>query len=82
MKPGNLNMDWIRDWPIRKKLTFVIMLTCGLVLLLACLLLGVYQVYKFREGTVRETTLLADILARNTQAALTFQVETDAQQTL
>ena len=82
MKPGNHNMDWIRDWPIRKKLTFVIMLTCGLVLLLACLLLGVYQVYKFREGTVRETTLLADILARNTQAALTFQVETDAQQTL
>jgi len=82
MKASDLNMDWIRDWPIRQKLTLVIMLTCGLVLLLACVLLGVYQVYKFREGTVRESTLLADILAKNTQAALTFQVETDAQQTL
>ena len=75
-------MNWIRDWPIRQKLTLVIMLTCGLVLLLACVLLGVYQVYKFREGTVRETTLLADILAKNTQAALSFQDESAAQQTL
>jgi len=82
MKPRDLNMKWLRDWPIRQKLTLVIMLTCALVLVLACALLGVYQVYKFREGTVRETTLLADILAKNTQAALAFQDEAAAQQTL
>jgi signal transduction histidine kinase len=82
MKAGALIMFWIRDWPIRQKLTLVIMLTCVLVSLLACLLLGVYQVNRFHEGTVRETTLLADILARNTQAALAFQDEAAAQQTL
>jgi len=82
MKAIDSNLTWIRDWPIRQKLTLVIMLTCGLVLLLACVLLGVYQVYKFRDGTVRETTLLADILAKNTQAALAFQDEAAAQQTL
>lgn len=78
----NSNMNWMRDWPIRQKLTLVIMLTCASVLLLACGLLGAYQIYKFREGTVRETMLLADILAKNTQAALAFQDESAAQQTL
>jgi signal transduction histidine kinase/ActR/RegA family two-component response regulator len=82
MKARDLNLNWIRDWPIRRKLTLVIMVVCGLVVLLACLLLGVYQIYKFREGTVRETTLLADILAKNTQAALAFEDEAAAQQTL
>ncbi len=68
-------MNWMRDWPIRQKLTLVIMVTCGAVLLLACGLLGAYQVYEFREAMVRDTTVLADVLARNTQAALAFQDE-------
>ena len=72
----------MRDWPIRQKLMFVIMLTCGVVLLVACGLLGTYQIYKFHESLVNNTAVLADVLAGNTQAALAFQDENAAQQTL
>ncbi len=72
----------MRDWPIRQKLMFVIMLTCGAVLLVASGLLGTYQIYKFRESLVSNTTMLADVLAGNTQAALAFQDENAAEHTL
>ena len=68
-------MNWLRDLPIRRKLTLVILLTCSLVLLLACGVLALYQVLNFRQGMVRDTTVLANVLAKNTQAALTFQDE-------
>ena len=75
-------MNWLRDLPIRRKLTLVILLTCSVVLLLACGVLAVYQVLDFRQSMVRDTTVLADVLAKNTQAALTFQDESAARQTL
>jgi signal transduction histidine kinase/ActR/RegA family two-component response regulator/HAMP domain-containing protein len=75
-------MNWLRDLPIRRKLTLVILLTCSMVLLLACGVLAVYQVIDFRQNMVRDTTVLADVLAKNTQAALTFQDENAARQTL
>jgi len=82
MSTNHRKTSFIRDWPIQQKLTLVIMLTCGPVLLLACALLGGYQIYKFRETLVSNSTVLADLLAKNTQAALTFQDESAAQQTL
>ena len=82
MNTSFLDLNWIRDWPIRQKLMLVIMLTCVAVLLIDCGLLGFYQIYKFRESLVRNSTVLADVLARNTQAALSFQDENAAQQTL
>ena len=75
-------MNWLRDLPIRRKLTLVILLTCSVVLLLACGVLALYQVVDYRQGMVRDTTALADVLAKNTQAALTFQDENAARQTL
>lgn len=82
MKTINFNLDWIDDWPIRQKLMLVIMLTCGAVLLLASGLLGIYQIYKFRETVIRNSTVTADILAENTQAALAFDDAPAAQKTL
>ena len=75
-------MNWLRDLPIRRKLTLVILLSCLLVLLLACGVLATYQVLDFRQSMVRDTTVLADVLAKITQAALTFQDENAARQTL
>jgi signal transduction histidine kinase/ActR/RegA family two-component response regulator/HAMP domain-containing protein len=75
-------MSWLRDLPIRRKLTMVILLTCSVVLFLACAILGAYQIFDSRQTVVRDTTVLADVLARNTQAALAFQDETAAQQIL
>jgi signal transduction histidine kinase/HAMP domain-containing protein len=82
MKKTNFNLDWIENWPIRQKLMLVIMLTCGAVLLLASGLLGTYQIYKFRETLIRNSTVMADILAENTQAALAFDDVPAAQKTL
>ena len=60
----------------------MILLSCSVVLLLVCGVLAIYQVLDFRQGLARDTTALADVLAKNTQAALTFQDEAAARQTL
>ena len=75
-------MNWLRDLPLKRKLTLVILLTCSSVLLLACGVLGTYQLFDFRENLVRNTSVLADVLAKNTRAALAFQDDNAAQQTL
>jgi len=75
-------MNWLRDLPIRRKLTLVILLTCSMVLLLACGILALYQVLDFRQNMVQDTKALADVLAQNTQAALAFQDEGEARKTL
>jgi signal transduction histidine kinase/ActR/RegA family two-component response regulator/HAMP domain-containing protein len=75
-------MNWLRDLPLRRKLTLVILLTCSGVLLLACGVLATFQIFNFRQNMVRDTTVLADVLAENTRAALAFQDDNAAQQTL
>jgi signal transduction histidine kinase/ActR/RegA family two-component response regulator/HAMP domain-containing protein len=75
-------MNWLRDLPLKRKLTLVILLTCSCVLLLACGVLATYQLFDFRQNLVHDTTVLADVLAQNTRAALAFQDNNAAQQTL
>jgi len=75
-------MDWLRDLPVRRKLTLVILLICTAVLLFACGVLAAYQIYDFRRDMARNNTVLANMLAQNTQAALAFQDESAARQTL
>lgn len=75
-------MNWLRDLPLKRKLTLVILLTCSCVLLVACGVLATYQLFDFRQNLVHDTTVLADVLAQNTRAALAFQDNNAAQQTL
>ena len=75
-------MKPLQDMPIKRKVTLVILFTCSVVVFLACAAMGVYQIFQFRRQLVRDTTVLADVLANNTQAALTFHNETDAKDTL
>ena len=75
-------MNWFGNLPLKRKLTLAILFTCAVVLLLACAVLAVYELYDFRQTTVRDSVLLADVLANNTQAALAFQDESTAKQTL
>ena len=75
-------MNWLRDLPLKRKLTLVILLTCSCVLLLACGVLATYQLFDFKQSLVHNTTVLADVLAQNTRAALAFQDNNAAQQTL
>ncbi len=75
-------MKWLQDLPLKRKLTLVILMTCSVVLLLACGVLAAYQLFDFKRSMVQSTTVLADVLAKNTRAALSFQDETAAQQVL
>jgi signal transduction histidine kinase len=75
-------MKHLRDISIKRKVTFVILTTSSVVVLLACVAMGTYQIYEYRVNLVRDTTVLADVLAKNTQAALAFQDETAAGSTL
>jgi signal transduction histidine kinase/ActR/RegA family two-component response regulator len=75
-------MNWLENLPLKKKLTLVILLTCSIVLLLACGILAAYQLFDFRRTLIRDSMVLADVIGKNTRAALAFQDENSAQQTL
>ena len=75
-------MKWVRDLPIKQQVTLVILLTCSATLLLACGALAAYQVVDFRRALVRDMTVLADVLAKNTRAALAFQDDSAARETM
>ena len=75
-------MSWLRDLPIRRKLTLVILLTCTAVLLIACTALAAYELFDYRKSLARDATVLADILSKNSRAAVAFQDETAAREML
>src|ERR1700759_698218 len=65
----------LHNVPIRRKLTLAILATCASVLFLACLTLAIFEVFDFRQRLVRDMTVMADVLDRNTQAAVAFSDE-------
>ncbi len=76
-------MNWLHDLPLKRKLTLVILLTCSSVLLLACGVLATFQVFNFRQNMVHDTTACWRMCwPENTRAALAFQDDKAAQQTL
>jgi signal transduction histidine kinase/ActR/RegA family two-component response regulator/HAMP domain-containing protein len=75
-------MKWLNDIPIRRKLTLVILMTCSTVLLLACGILAVYQMVDYRKMVARDLTVLAQVTAENTRAALAFDDDNKAVENL
>jgi signal transduction histidine kinase len=75
-------MKSLRDMPIKRKVTLVILLICWVIVFLACAAMGTYQIVQVRLVLERDTTVLADVVANNTQAALSFHNENDAKETL
>src|SRR3989441_12112010 len=72
----------LRDWPIRQKLTAMLVVISGLVLLLTSAALVGYQDWLFRQ-TMRSTlSVRARILATNSTASLAFSNEADARELL
>jgi signal transduction histidine kinase len=65
-------MKRLRDLPIRTKLTVAIMATCLVSLSLAAIVLAMLDISDVRQSMVRDTTVMADVIAHNTQAALAF----------
>ena len=75
-------MRAFRDLPIKRKMTIAVLGTTGIALILACVAFIVYERHSFRAAMVRNLTVLADVLARNSTAALSFTDKDDAEKTL
>ncbi|PYP40090.1 MAG: histidine kinase [Gemmatimonadetes bacterium] len=72
----------IRDWPIKRKLTAILLLISGLVLLLTSAAFVTYQVVTFRQTMRNNLATRARILSANSTAALAFANEADATEIL
>ncbi len=68
--------------PIRQKLMLIAMLTTGGALLLAGALIVYFNVSRFQEEMKRDLTSLAEIIARNSTAAVSFNDPAAEKETL
>jgi PAS domain S-box-containing protein len=65
----------LRDRPVGQKITFVIMLISGVVLLLAFAGLFCFQAYTLRQHSAHELAVVGEITAHNCAAAVMFKDE-------
>ncbi len=65
-------MNRIRNMPIRRKLTLVIMLTCTAVLVVAFAALLVFHALSTRSQYIKDLAVLGDIIAHNSAPAVAF----------
>ena len=72
----------LRDWPIKQKLTAILLLISGLVLLLTAAAFVTYEVVAFRQMTLKDLSTLGRIIAANSTASLAFANEADAREIL
>ena len=75
-------MSRLRDWPIKRKITAILLLISGLVLLLTSAAFVTYEVVTFRQTTLIHLATRSQILAANSTAALAFANEADATEIL
>jgi signal transduction histidine kinase len=75
-------MPLLRDMPINRKLTVVVVLTSGLALLLSGIAIVVADTVLYGAIIRRDLTALAQIVADNTTAALAFENTQDAEEIL
>src|SRR5213592_1500129 len=75
-------MSPLRDWPIKRKLTAILLLISGLVLVLTSAAFVTYQVVTFRRTIRIHLATRSRILAANSTAALAFANEADATELL
>lgn len=66
-------MACLRNLPLQRTLTLMVLGICATVLFLACAVLLGFELRDFRHALVRETLAMADMLAGNSQAALSFR---------
>src|SRR5215208_886936 len=72
----------LRDLPIRQKLVSIVMLASGGALLLASIGLVAAELVRSKRELAADLETLAAIVADNSTAALSFKIQSDAQETL
>ncbi|RKY09905.1 MAG: hypothetical protein DRP66_01050 [Planctomycetota bacterium] len=69
-------------WTIRTKLTLIMMATSAVAVGVGCAIFAVFTAYVLRQEHVRDLHNLADVIGRNSQAALKFDIPEDAARNL
>src|SRR3989441_7013065 len=72
----------LRDWPIQQKLTAMLVLISGLVLLLTTAAFAGYQYWSLRQATRDALSVRGRIIAANSTASLAFANDADARELL
>jgi two-component system, sensor histidine kinase and response regulator len=75
-------MPFHRNLSIRRKLTAIVLVTCGVSILIACTMLAAYDVAAFRREIAVDLISTAGITGSNTTAALSFGDAAAARETL
>ena len=75
-------MQILRDLPIRRKLLWVTLTTCGTALALACTALFWFQSVNFRRSFAAELETLGAVIAQNSAAPLAFDDKISAVEVL
>ena len=71
-----------RNLPIRKKLTRLILLISGLILLVTSVTFFIYDYYSFKRSSVEKLSAISKIIATNSTAAIAFSSKEDAREIL
>ncbi|MDB6168215.1 MAG: sensor signal transduction histidine kinase [Verrucomicrobia bacterium] len=75
-------MNFLRDLPIKRKLTAITLLTSGISLALACTAFVTYELLIFRRDMVRDLATTAEMVGFSNAPALAFDDTKSATQTL
>src|SRR6185312_6369974 len=75
-------MRLLRNLPIRRKLTVIMMLTSGLALLLACGAFVIHEQLAFRQTMVDDVVTTAKMVGDNNSAAVSFNDPASAEKTM
>jgi uncharacterized membrane protein affecting hemolysin expression len=75
-------MRCFRNLSIKRKLITIIMLTSGVALLLACSAFVIYELLMYRVIMTRELSTIAQIVSETSTAALAFNDQRAARETL
>lgn len=75
-------MRYLRDISIKRKLTVIIMLTSGIALLLSSAAFVTTEIISIRRSMVEDLSTLAKVIGSNSRAALTFDDQKAAEETL
>lgn len=75
-------MNLLAHLSIKRKLTLIIMLTSTVALMLACAAFLGYELITFRSTIVQNVSILADVIGANSTAALVFNDQKAAEETM
>jgi len=75
-------MNTFRYFSIRKKLILIMMLTTGIIILMVSALFIMNELITFRFGIIKRLTTLAKVVGINSIAAITFNDQKAAEETL